>query len=381
MNKSFLKWAGGKSQSLKEISTAVGQVKGKFIEPFVGSGVVSLNIDASEYILADFNKDLMSVFNVLRSTDDFIDKLRPYFSEHNNSQEIFYELRKRFNETSSSEERAMLFIYLNRHCFNGLCRYNKSGNFNVPFGKFEQVYFPEKELTEFKKKLIKCKLYNQSFEDTFKLANKDDVVYCDPPYVPLSDTASFTDYSIDGFSEDQQRQLVELAEKAPCKVLISNHDTEFTRKLYKNADNIISNKVNRFISASGDSRKSVYELLAVYIPAKKLISNTQDAMKVKLIVGSHHINLYRYLDDKVGQLTYFDTLNVAFENRLEINSESEFVLRLKDYSPIEIKCEYKQIVVKELNKDTKMFLSVNEFEEWFDKLMEELKEKEKQHEI
>jgi DNA adenine methylase len=264
MNKAFLKWAGGKTQSLQMISEAAGFFTGRFIEPFVGSAVVSLNVSAESYILGDYNKDLINVYNFLKEDVSFIEDLKVYFVVENNDVDMFYKLRARFNEASSLKERALLFIYLNRHCFNGLCRFNKSGGFNVPFGKYKSIYFPEKELINAKNLLNKSEIYYQSFEDTFKLAKNDDAVYCDPPYVPLSETASFTDYSVGGFSEEQQVQLAKLAEEAPCRVLISNHDTEFTRDIYSKANEIRTRKVSRFISAKASSRKPVYELLAIY---------------------------------------------------------------------------------------------------------------------
>lgn len=264
MNKAFLKWAGGKFQSLKLISETSGYIKGRFIEPFVGSGIVSLNVPAPNYILNDLNKDLINVYKMLKENEFFILEAKKYFIKENNDLKKFNELRHKFNVTTSLEEKAYLFIYLNRHCFNGLCRYNKSGEFNVPFGKYNDVYFPQKELKFFKNKLNECELYCKSFEEVMLLAVKEDVIYADPPYVPLSTTASFTDYNATGFTVEQQILLTECAEKAPCRVLISNHDTEFTRELYKNANKIFRKKVSRTISAVADSRKPIYELLAIY---------------------------------------------------------------------------------------------------------------------
>lgn len=262
MNKSFLKWAGGKSQSINMIADAIGCFEGRLIEPFVGSGVVSLNIPAISYILNDFNKDLINVFKFVKEDEFFIKDLHEYFIY--NTSEKFYELRSLFNSTEDLKLKAILFIYLNRHCFNGLCRYNKSGGFNVPFGKYKNIYFPEVEIVMFKNLLSKSELFDQSFEEIFKLARPKDIIYCDPPYVPLSVTASFTDYSTGGFSEDQQIILSKLAEEACCKVLISNHDTEFTRDIYSKANEIRTKQVSRCIAAKSASRKPVYELLAIY---------------------------------------------------------------------------------------------------------------------
>lgn len=162
--------------------------------------------------------------------------------------------------------RAKLFLYLNRHCFNGLCRYNSSGYYNVPFGKYENPYFPEKEIIKFKElsENNEIKLYNLGFQDFFKQLPKNVIVYCDPPYAPINKT-SFTKYSKEDFSESDQIKLRDSAISldANSVVMISNHSTEFTIDLYKLADRIDYFDVKRFISANGD-RKNAKELIAVY---------------------------------------------------------------------------------------------------------------------
>lgn len=265
MNKAFLKWAGGKSKSLDIIEKSVGHVKGRFIEPFVGSGVVFLNISANKYVLADYNNDLMFVYKYLKSTtEEFIISCEYYFQDKFNKKEKFYELRNEFNNLGDNMKRASLFVYLNRHCFNGLCRYNSKGGFNVPFGKYKKPYFPKNEMLFCSNKLKACDLYYQSFENTIALAKREDVIYCDPPYVPLSDTAHFTAYKGGGFSKEQQEILAALAEKSKCLFMVSNHDTEFTRMLYSKADRIETKQINRFISAKVKGRKKTNELLAIY---------------------------------------------------------------------------------------------------------------------
>lgn len=280
MTKSFLKWAGGKSQSIDLLQKKIYQVDfsvfphptsmtGTFIEPFVGSGVVFMNIEACDYIINDVNDDLTNLYRILKTDGlSFIEECEYLFQEQNNTQEQFSQLRHTFNSLNGKKGqerlRASLFLYLNRHCFNGLCRYNKSGEFNVPYGKYEKVYFPKKELQVAIDKLKRVTIFNESYEKVFLHAKVGDVIYCDPPYVPLSNTASFTDYAKTGFSMDQQKLLAKLAEEAPCLTLISNHDNDITRELYNNADEIITKEVSRFISASSDSRKPVTELLAIY---------------------------------------------------------------------------------------------------------------------
>lgn len=263
-HKAFLKWAGGKTRTIDFLLESMGKVNGKFIEPFVGSAVVSLNVKADDYIIADNNLDLVNLYNTLVDHNNFIEDLKYYFSGKFNNPDSFYQLREQFNTTKDIIEKSLLFIYLNRHCFNGLCRYNKSGKFNVPFGRYVKPYLPEKELLLYKKKLSSFTIIHDSFENVIILGEENDVIYNDPPYVPLSKTASFVDYSVNGFNENQQIILAGLAEKSKSKVLISNHDTAFTRKLYSNADIIKTKKVNRYISGKKEGRNPVYELLAIY---------------------------------------------------------------------------------------------------------------------
>ena len=137
MNNPFLKWAGSKRQSIQYLQEYIGDVKGTFIEPFVGSGTVFLNIKADNYLLADLNKDLITLYNILKESGvDFVAFCKTLFTKANNNELTYYELRDVFNTTEDDYYKAALFVYLNRHAFNGLCRYNTSGGFNVPYGKY-----------------------------------------------------------------------------------------------------------------------------------------------------------------------------------------------------------------------------------------------------
>ena len=158
---------------------------------------------------------------------------------------------------------------MNRHGYNGLCRYNKSGGFNVPFGKYKKPYFPEQELNFFADKAQSATFVCEGYRETFARVTTGDVVYCDPPYVPLSKTASFTSYAGNGFGLDEQADLANAAEEVTTEqqkvtVLISNHDTIWTRKIYEHANRIKSIKVARTISQKATTRKKVGELLALY---------------------------------------------------------------------------------------------------------------------
>ena len=239
------------------------------IEPFVGAGSVFLNTDFSRYILADINSDLISLYNIVKlRTDEYVEEARKLFTPENNHPDVYYQFRTEFNQSQDPFRRALLFLYLNRHGYNGLCRYNLRGEFNVPFGRYKRPYFPQDELYHFAEKAQNAEFHCLSYEECMELAGVNSVVYCDPPYAPLSATANFTAYHTNSFSPAEQARLAEMAEKLVSKripVLISNHDTPDTREWYKAAKHF-QVKVRRSISSNGGTRKKVDELLALYRP-------------------------------------------------------------------------------------------------------------------
>lgn len=267
--RAFLKWAGGKYTLTDKIRQALPKGS-KLIEPFVGAGAVFLNTDYEHYLLNDINPDLIGIYNTLkRKPVSYIQDTKRFFSAHNNTESAYYALRQRFNTTTDTYERALLFLYLNRHGYNGLCRYNSTGGFNVPFGRYKKPYFPEAELEFFAEKSKKATFTCESFEKTFARARKGHVIYCDPPYLPLSNTANFTNYASPGFGLEQQTLLqqkaLHAAQNKQIPVLLSNHDTEFARQLYEGAQ-LTSIQVNRFIGPNQASRRKVSELLVYYSP-------------------------------------------------------------------------------------------------------------------
>lgn len=266
-NRAFLKWAGGKYGLVEHINAHL-PVANKLIEPFVGAGSVFLNSDFPHYVLNDINPDLIELYeNLKRQPDTLINDLRGFFTESHNSEKTYYALREEFNQTTDKHYRALLFVYLNRHGYNGLCRYSLSGRFNVPFGRYKRPYFPEKEMYHFAEKAQRAKFTCLPFEKVFQRARKGSVIYCDPPYAPISKTALFTSYAAKQFSMACQQKLATLAKRAAhhrhIPVLISNHDLPLTRQLYKGAAFTQLN-VKRSISQKGHSRKAVGELLAYF---------------------------------------------------------------------------------------------------------------------
>ncbi|GEM76709.1 Dam family site-specific DNA-(adenine-N6)-methyltransferase [Vibrio sagamiensis] len=265
--RAFLKWAGGKYGLVEDIQRHLPPAR-KLVEPFVGAGSVFLNTDYEHYLLADINPDLINLYNLLKDKpQEYISEAKRWFIADNNRKEAYLDIRAQFNNTDDLMYRSVAFLYMNRFGFNGLCRYNKKGGFNVPFGSYKKPYFPEAELEFFAEKAKRATFVCESYTETFRRARKGSVIYCDPPYAPLSNTANFTSYAVSGFTLDDQAALADIAETTAIKrgipVLISNHDTTLTRRLYHGAD-LNAVKVKRTISRNGSGRNKVDELLALF---------------------------------------------------------------------------------------------------------------------
>ena len=267
-NRAFLKWAGGKFPLVEEIHRYLPQGD-CLVEPFVGAGSVFLNTEFDRYHLADINSDLINLYNIVKTrTADFIRDAQLLFTPESNNEICYYQRRTEFNTSTDAYQRALLFLYLNRHCYNGLCRYNLRGEFNVPFGRYRKPYFPEAELLWFAERAQKATFVCESYDVTLTNAGKGSVVYCDPPYAPLSATANFTAYHTNSFSLREQENLAALAAQLASSenripVLISNHDTALTRLWYQDAVLHVV-KARRSISRSITGRTKVDELLALY---------------------------------------------------------------------------------------------------------------------
>ncbi|QTH65211.1 Dam family site-specific DNA-(adenine-N6)-methyltransferase [Psychrosphaera ytuae] len=269
--RAFLKWAGGKYGLVEQINARLPEGK-KLIEPFVGAGSVFLNSDYDSYLLNDVNPDLIALYKFVKARPvSFVKDAKKLFVNKNNDKVAYYGLRQEFNDSDDPYYRSLLFLYLNRHGYNGLCRYNLKGGFNVPFGDYSKPYFPEDEIFAFSQKAKKAKFVCEDYKKTFSRARKGSVIYCDPPYAPLSDTANFTSYATGGFDANEQAKLANIAERAAYKrgipVLISNHDTELTRKLYDRSEQSFV-RVSRSISQNGANRQKVGEIFAFYEPYK-----------------------------------------------------------------------------------------------------------------
>ncbi|MEY8710482.1 Dam family site-specific DNA-(adenine-N6)-methyltransferase [Mangrovibacter phragmitis] len=263
-----LKWAGGKYSMLPELYRLIPAGL-RLIEPFVGGGSVFMNSDKHvEFLLADANGDLINLYQMLAvDPGTVITHARAMF-EHLNSADGYTSLRDEFNaQRMDGPERAAAFLYLNRHCFNGLMRYNRDSQFNVGWGKYAKPYFPETEIAAFVAQSHNCVFLNADFRRTVSLAGEGDVIYCDPPYEPLPGTAGFTSYSAGGFTWDDQVALVECciaAHRCGASVAISNSTAPKIIDLYEQHGftlHYVSSR--RSISSKGSTRETAKDLIAV----------------------------------------------------------------------------------------------------------------------
>ncbi len=268
LRRPFLKWAGCKTKLVGALKPLLPAGACRLIEPFVGAGAVFLNTGYPANLLCDSNAHLIGLYQVLeRQGAAFVEQCAGLFTPENNRPESYYAFRAEFNTAGDPERRSALFVYLNRHCYNGLCRYNRAGRFNTPFGRYDRPHFPRTEMLGFAARLASATLVVQDFRASLSAAGPGDVVYCDPPYVPLSATASFTDYAAAGFSLADQEDLAARAREAASRgavVILSNHDLPLTRRLYQGACEILSVSVRRSISCDGQNRGNASEIIALF---------------------------------------------------------------------------------------------------------------------
>ncbi len=272
----FLKWAGGKFRLIDDIKKVLP--KGEcLVEPFIGGGSLFLNTDFERYFLADVNQDLINLYNIVKNDlESFLVSVEDLlFHPRANSKDFYLACREQFNKTEDPFEKSVLFLYLNRYGYNGLCRYNNNGEFNVPFGSYKKIYFPEKELVYFSEKSKQAEFFCGDFREVFNRVHSEEiflqntVFYCDPPYAPLQKVKSshnFTHYAQKDFTFDDHKELANLAQKSTAlqqSVVISNHYSSFTKEIYQEAK-LKKIKVQRSIAQKSSARKKVVEILATF---------------------------------------------------------------------------------------------------------------------
>lgn len=263
-----LKWVGGKRQLMGEIEKVLPKTYTTYYEPFIGGGAVLFELQPKKAVINDVNSELINLYNVIK---DDVELLIEDLRKHENTSEYFYRIRemdrdRELYEKLSNIEKASRIVYLNKTCFNGLFRVNKSGEFNSPFGKYKNPNIvDEVTLRAVSKYFNKAdiKILNSDFEQSLKGIRKGSFVYLDPPYDPVSSSANFTGYDKGGFNRDEQIRLKKLCDKLDkkgVKFLLSNSATDFIKDLYKDY-NIKVVKAKRAINSNGNARGEVDEVL------------------------------------------------------------------------------------------------------------------------
>ncbi len=273
--KPFVKWVGGKRQLLTQFKEkglyppkTFNSAKNTYFEPFVGGGAVFFDLLPMKASINDINSELVATYNTIKTdVGSLVVELNS--GEYVYDKEIFLNVRARKTDTISELKRAARFVYLNRTAFNGMYRVNKSGQFNVPFGRYNNPQIcDEVNLRRVAQVLKDVQVSNTSYKYVLDQAKKGDFVYFDPPYFPVSKTASFTSYSNDVFLQNEQEELrdafVEL-HKRGCYVMLSNSDTPVIHSLFEplKKDGITINMVQagRNINSNAAGRGKVSEVL------------------------------------------------------------------------------------------------------------------------
>src|SRR4051812_18901928 len=234
-----VKWVGGKTKLLPELLLRMPERYGRYYEPFAGGAALFFRLAPKRAVLADFNHDLVGLYTAIaKDVGAVIRRLEMHRQAHSESH--YYETRERWNDREvswSTPERAAAFIYLNKTCFNGLWRVNRGGGFNVPIGRYTDppICVPD-ALRAASRTLAGADLRVGDYAAACVDARAGDLVYFDPPYHPVTETANFVSYTADAFGPDDQRALATLARSLVARgvrVMLSNSDVPFIRSLYQ----------------------------------------------------------------------------------------------------------------------------------------------------
>ena len=263
-----VKWVGGKRQLLDEITPLLPKRITSYCEPFLGGGAVLFSIQPTRAIVNDLNQDLITVYEVIR---DDVESLLESLKKHENTAEYFYAIRdmdrdKEVYQAMSKVERASRLIYLNKTCFNGLFRVNSSGEFNSPFGHYKNPNIVNEPILRAVSKYFGASnitFYSEDFAETLKRVRKGGFVYLDPPYDPVSDTASFTGYNKGGFDRNEQIRLKQCCDELTrrgVKFMLSNSAIEFFKEPYGEYEITIV-KAKRANNSDASKRGAIEEVL------------------------------------------------------------------------------------------------------------------------
>ena len=281
--KPILKWAGGKTQMLGELMPRVPKTYGRYIEPFFGGGALFFSLKPDNAIIADSNPELINMYlQVAHHVDDVIECLQKY----ENTSEMFYEVRSLNWQTLPKAEAAARTIYLNKTCFNGLYRVNRSGQFNTPFGKYKNPKICDIDALRLasealRKADILCGDYILVLEH---YAQPGDFVFLDPPYLPISENSDFKRYTKEQFYEDDHVELAKMIgtlHERGCYVILTNSNHPLVHQLYEQYKiEVIQTK--RHISCHGDTRKGEDVIVTIPPEKKKMVKSEPLSDQVSL---------------------------------------------------------------------------------------------------
>lgn len=259
----FVKWAGGKRQLLSQIKERMPEKYNNYFEPFVGGGAVAFELLPEKALINDINKALINAYKqICDAPDAFLKTVNNLDAEMwEDGKKYYYSLREHYNDklmkAEYDVELAALFVFINKHCFNGLYRVNGKGLFNVPYNNSRRVSVDEGAIRDISKYLQGITIIDGDFEEACKGAKKGDFIFIDSPYAPLNPT-SFESYTKEGFDIESHRRLArlydELTERG-CYCMLTNHNTELITDLYGNRGYTIDVvSVKRMINSDASNR-------------------------------------------------------------------------------------------------------------------------------
>lgn len=267
----LIKWAGGKRQLRTQLLNRLPDDWGTYYEPFIGGGALLVELAnlnrLTGAVIGDKNPELVNLYTVVKNDPDaLIAELSD--EKFRNEEYSFNCLRAEFNQIIGTDnhevERAALLVFLNKHSYNGLWRVNRKGHYNVPFGRHTRLTLPTAQsLLKFSHMLQDVTIRHADFARIVRNAKKGDLVYFDPPYHPVSKTASFTDYTTGGFTLADQKRLARLFRKLSEKgalLMLSNSKSPEVESLYEGFT-IHTVEAKRYINCNGQKRSGTFEII------------------------------------------------------------------------------------------------------------------------
>lgn len=259
----FVKWAGGKRQLIPQIRERMPEKYNDYYEPFVGGGAVIFDLLPANALINDINKALINTYiTICNEPDAFLKEVNRLDNDMwEDGKKYYYSIREHYNDklmrSEYDVELAALFVFINKHCFNGLYRVNGKGLFNVPYNNSRRVSVDEDVIIATSEYLRGVTIIDGDFEQACKNAKKGDFVFIDSPYAPLNPT-SFESYTKEGFDIESHKQLAKLYDELTargCYCMLTNHNTELINELYGNKDykiDVVS--VKRMINSDASNR-------------------------------------------------------------------------------------------------------------------------------